>query len=154
MFACRDSTPHKTCPANLRGLKPVTAEPWAYDAQVYAEKTGSFERVVNADMFGTGSTKLEEYNDESIYDSNNPDEVRAIGSRTTSLSERSVQESPIHMSMTPLCMAACLYPRRPRGIAQRSRRLGSRRMRALADNPTGTRRRCGIALMCCAALRP
>ena len=99
MFACRDSTPHKTCPANLRGLKPVTAEPWAYDAQVYAEKTGSFERVVNADMFGTGSTKLEEYNDESIYDSNNPDEVRAIGSRTTSLSERSVQESPIHMSM-------------------------------------------------------
>ena len=63
-----DNTPHRTCPSNLRGLKPITSEPWSRDAAVYAIKTGSFERHVNAEMDGTTA---EEYNDESVLDSNN-----------------------------------------------------------------------------------
>ena len=27
-----NSTPHRNCPAHLRGLKPVTMEPWSRDA--------------------------------------------------------------------------------------------------------------------------
>ena len=66
-----DATPHRTCPSNLRGLKPITQEPWSRDAIIYARKTGNFERVYNADQFGDGSQKREEYNDESALDSNN-----------------------------------------------------------------------------------
>ena len=39
-------------------------EPWARDAIVYAQKTGSFERIFNADAFGDGTVGREEYNDE------------------------------------------------------------------------------------------
>ena len=39
--------------------------------QIYAEKAGNFERVMNADRFGDGSQKKAEYNDESALDSNN-----------------------------------------------------------------------------------
>lgn len=63
-----DCTPHRTCPSNLRGIKPITSEPWSRDAAVYARKTGSFEKVYNAEMDGG---KREEYNDESVLDSNN-----------------------------------------------------------------------------------
>ena len=65
-----DRSMHRSCPSNLRGLKPITPEPWARDALVYAQRTGSFEQVVNADQFGDG-TLQDEYNDESILDSNN-----------------------------------------------------------------------------------
>lgn len=51
--------------------------------QVYAEKTGSFERIVNADHFGDGKAGLCEYNDESIYDSNNPDKAKCYRSHVT-----------------------------------------------------------------------
>lgn len=63
-----DYTVHRTCPSNLRGIKPITSEPWSRDAAVYAKKTGSFERVVNAEMDGG---QREEFNDESVLDSNN-----------------------------------------------------------------------------------
>ena len=63
-----DATPMRYVPANLRGLKPITSEPWSRDAAVFAQKTGSFEKQYNAAMDG-GS--VEEYNDESILDSNN-----------------------------------------------------------------------------------
>ena len=65
-----DRSMHRSCPSNLRGLKPITPEPWARDALVYAHRTGSFEQVVNANKFGDG-TQEEEYNDESVLDSNN-----------------------------------------------------------------------------------
>ena len=51
-------------------MKPITPEPWARDALVYAQKTGSFEQIMNGDNFGDGTVK-DEYNDESILDSNN-----------------------------------------------------------------------------------
>ena len=38
-----DPSKHTICPPNLKGLKPVTHEPWARDATVYAQKTGSFQ---------------------------------------------------------------------------------------------------------------
>ena len=74
---------HKSCPSNLRGLKPVTNEPWSRDAVVYAQKTGSFERVANADAHGTEFDEMERYNDESILDSNNPDELKRYRSHVT-----------------------------------------------------------------------
>ena len=66
-----DASPHRSCPSNLRGLKPITPEPWARDALVYAQKTGSFEQIMNGDNFGDGTQAAEEYNDESILDSHN-----------------------------------------------------------------------------------
>ena len=62
-----DSTPHRSCPSNLRGLKPITSEPWSRDAAVYSTNTGSFEMQYNVEMDGLGR---EEYNDESVLDSN------------------------------------------------------------------------------------
>jgi len=58
-------------PPRFKGIKPQTDEPWARDAIVYAQKTGSFERIFNADAFGDGTVGREEYNDESALDSNN-----------------------------------------------------------------------------------
>lgn len=63
-----DNTPHRLCPSNLRGIKPITAEPWSRDAAVYSAKTGSFERVHNAEIDGSAYA---EYRDESVLDSNN-----------------------------------------------------------------------------------
>ena len=37
--------------------------------QIYAGKTGSFERMVNADAFGDGTQGAGEYNDECALDS-------------------------------------------------------------------------------------
>ena len=59
-----DETVHKVTPDPLRGVKPITREPWARDAYIYARKTGSFETEV-------GDRAAEEYNDESALDSNN-----------------------------------------------------------------------------------
>lgn len=42
-----DSSVMRYVPDTLRGAKPVTNEPWARDAVVYASKTGSFEDVMN-----------------------------------------------------------------------------------------------------------
>lgn len=78
-----DATPYRSCPSNLRGLKPITQEPWSRDALVYARKTGSFEKIFNADMFGDGTQAQEAYNDESIYDSNNPDAAKRYRSTVT-----------------------------------------------------------------------
>lgn len=78
-----DPSPHLSCPPDLRGLKPITVEPWSRDAAIYARKTGSFERVYNADQFGTGKEKQEAYNDECALDSNNPDAKRRYRSRIT-----------------------------------------------------------------------
>ena len=63
-----DATPHRACPSNLRGIKPITAEPWSRDAAVYSNRTGSFEKLFNVEMDGSAQT---EYNDESALDSNN-----------------------------------------------------------------------------------
>ena len=63
-----DPTVHKVMPPSLVGIKPITEEPWTRDARVYAAKFGSFEREANVQMDGT---KVEEYNDESVLDSNN-----------------------------------------------------------------------------------
>ena len=59
-----DSTVHKNIPDPLRGCKPITREPWARDAIIYAKCTGSFEEEY-------GVKAVEAYNDESVYDSNN-----------------------------------------------------------------------------------
>ena len=66
-----DGAAYKVCPAHLVGIKPWTREPWSRDAAIYAAKTGSFERLVNADVHGTGREAVQEYNDESALDSNN-----------------------------------------------------------------------------------
>lgn len=58
-----DSSPHRYVPPSLRGIKPITTEPWVRDAVVYARKTGDFELEVD--------DHLEAYNDESVLDSNN-----------------------------------------------------------------------------------
>ena len=42
------STPLRERPAELRGLKPHTPEPWAIDEAYYQRKTGSFEYQFNA----------------------------------------------------------------------------------------------------------
>jgi hypothetical protein len=42
-----NSTPHRTTPANLTGIKCATKEPWAIDEQFYQKKTGSFEDEPN-----------------------------------------------------------------------------------------------------------
>jgi len=55
-------------PPTVRGIKPITNEPWARDATIYNRKLGSFERTVNSNFDGT---VLEEYNDESVLDNNN-----------------------------------------------------------------------------------
>ena len=77
-----DGTTHKPTPARFLGIKPITKEPWARDAKVYAAKTGSFERVLNADAFGDGTVAQEEYNDESALDSINAD-GQQVGYRST-----------------------------------------------------------------------
>ena len=46
-------------------------------------KTGSFERLYNADIFGDGTVKREVYNDESALDSNNPNAERRYRSHVT-----------------------------------------------------------------------
>ena len=72
-----DNSVHRSCPPNLRGLRPITNEPWVRDAKVYADGDGiegDFEPVVN---------DFEEYNDESIYDSNNPDAAKRYRSQVT-----------------------------------------------------------------------
>ena len=43
-----DSTPMRTRPAELRGLRPITREPWAVDEEFYQKKTGSFEYEYNS----------------------------------------------------------------------------------------------------------
>ena len=43
-----DSTPMRERPAELRGIKPVTPEPWARDEEFYQRKTGSFEIEYNS----------------------------------------------------------------------------------------------------------
>ena len=78
-----DSSKHTICPPNLKGLKPVTHEPWARDATVYAQKTGSFERVANRDQHGSKTDFVTQYNDESVLDSNNPDAARRYRSHVT-----------------------------------------------------------------------
>ena len=72
-----DPAPHRTMPAILSGIKPVTEEPWSRDARVYAHKFGSFEWMPNVHMDGT---KLEEYNDESILDTDQGYEVKVTAS--------------------------------------------------------------------------
>jgi hypothetical protein len=82
-----DASTHRTAPFYLRNSKPITREPWAVDAMVYANKTGSFEDVMNDD---------EPYNDESALDSNNGyvSEVTATGlSKTSALGESSGWDS-------------------------------------------------------------
>ena len=88
----------------MAGIKPVTAEPWARDAKVYAAKTGSFERVINADAFGDGTAQMEEYNDESTLDSINADgqrvgyrsKVKATGlAHNASLGEQPLWDSSV-----------------------------------------------------------
>lgn len=44
-----NSTPMRHVPANLRGIKCATKEPWHIDQQFYEKKTGSFEEVMNDD---------------------------------------------------------------------------------------------------------
>lgn len=63
-----DPTQFTYMPSTLRGMKPVTQEPWTRDAVIYARKTGSFEKVANAEMDGTA---VEEFNDESVLDATN-----------------------------------------------------------------------------------
>ena len=41
-------TPLRYRPAELRGLKPKTPEPWAIDEEFYQRKTGSFEHEYNS----------------------------------------------------------------------------------------------------------
>ena len=88
-------------PSRYLGIKPVTAEPWARDAKVYAAKTGSFERVINADAFGNGTAQMEEYNDESTLDSINADgqrvrsKVKATVSCTTPAGEQPLWDSSV-----------------------------------------------------------
>lgn len=41
-------TPLRYRPAELRGLKPRTPEPWAIDEEYYQKKTGSFEYQFNS----------------------------------------------------------------------------------------------------------
>jgi hypothetical protein len=77
-----DGSTHRPTPACFLGIKPLTNEPWSRDAKVYAAKTGSFERVVNADAFGDGMVAQEEYNDESLLDSINAD-GQQVGYRST-----------------------------------------------------------------------
>ena len=43
-----NSTPLRARPAELRGLKPRTPEPWAIDESFYQKKTGSFEHEYNS----------------------------------------------------------------------------------------------------------
>ena len=43
-----NSTPLRYRPAELRGLKPATPEPWAVDEEFYQKKTGSFEYEYNS----------------------------------------------------------------------------------------------------------
>ena len=71
-------TPHRTCPAMLVGIKPMTEEPWSRDAKVYAHKFGykfghSFEWMPNQQMDGGA---LDAYNDESVLDGNNGYEIK------------------------------------------------------------------------------
>lgn len=66
-----DGSTYKVCPPQLVGIKPWTREPWSRDASIYAQKTGSFEKIFNADQHGTGAEADDEYNDESALDSNN-----------------------------------------------------------------------------------
>ena len=40
-------TPFRTRPAELKGLRPITKEPWAIDEEFYQKKTGSFETEYN-----------------------------------------------------------------------------------------------------------
>ena len=78
-----DPTPHRTMPASLSGIKPVTEEPWSRDARVYAHKFGrSFEWVPNQQMDGSA---VDEYHDESPLDNTNGYEVKvtATGLRKT-----------------------------------------------------------------------
>ena len=42
-----NGTPMRPVPANLRGIKCATAEPWAADLKFYQKKTGDFEDVMN-----------------------------------------------------------------------------------------------------------
>ena len=42
-----NATPMRSVPANLRGIKPSTNEPWAIDLKYYQQKTGDFEDVMN-----------------------------------------------------------------------------------------------------------
>ena len=48
----------RTRPPNLKGLKPITREPWAVDEEFYQKKTGSFEEEFN-ELQGT-------YDDRSV----------------------------------------------------------------------------------------
>lgn len=43
-----NSTPLRYRPAELRGLKPATPEPWAIDEEFYQKKTGSLEYEYNS----------------------------------------------------------------------------------------------------------
>ena len=52
-----NSTPMRTRPAELRGLRPITREPWAIDEEFYQKKTGSFEEEYN---------ELGSYDDRSV----------------------------------------------------------------------------------------
>lgn len=52
-----NNTPLRSRPANLKGLRPATKEPWAVDEDFYQRKTGSFEYEVNS---------KEKYDDRSV----------------------------------------------------------------------------------------
>ena len=43
-----NATPFRTTPANLRGIKCTTKEPWSIDQKFYQKKTGSMEYDVNS----------------------------------------------------------------------------------------------------------
>ena len=43
-----NGTPMRTRPAELRGIRPITREPWAIDEEFYQKKTGSFEYEYNS----------------------------------------------------------------------------------------------------------
>lgn len=97
-----DNSQHRNTPAHLRGIKPVTMEPWSRDAQVYAAQT-NLEKVYYADAHGDGTVAARTYNDESILDSNNPDPARRYRSHVTASGLRknaSLGEQPLWDSST------------------------------------------------------
>jgi hypothetical protein len=86
--------------------------------QVYARKTGSFEKIYNADHFGDGTEQDDEYNDESALDSNNGyrSQVTATGlSKNASLGAQPLWDSsPLrHTPYGNECRSPCCSKEHP-----------------------------------------
>ena len=43
-----NNTPLRTRPSTLKGLRPISREPWAVDEEFYQRKTGNFEYEYNS----------------------------------------------------------------------------------------------------------